>query len=107
MIMSWSLDCAVKTEIATKFGLLKLAVDLVSEESVSLGVALSLFVPITFPVVWKMRAQGRAASVTFAYGRTVWRRLKISCAASTPAVTSRVIGRMTYWMVGLINNFCV
>ena len=35
------------------------------------GVAISLSVPITFPVVWKIRAQGRAASVTFACGRTV------------------------------------
>ena len=30
MIISWSLNCAGKTEIATKFGLWKIALDLVS-----------------------------------------------------------------------------
>ena len=47
-------------------GLPQLALDLVSEEEASLGVARYLLIPITFPVVWKMLAQGRAASVTFA-----------------------------------------
>ena len=65
------------------------------------------FCPDMFPVVWKMRAQGRVTSVTFACRRTVWRGLKLSCATSTSAVTIRVIGWTTAWMVGLINNFCV
>ena len=93
--------------MATNLGLWKLAMDLVLEEEASLGVAQSLSVLITFPVVRKMRAQGRAASVTFAYGRDVWRGLKLSCVTSTSTVTSKVMGRTTAWMVGLMNNFCV
>ena len=107
LIISWSLNFSGETEVATNVGLRKLDLDLVSEEGASLGVALSLSVPITFPVVRKMCAQGRAASVTFACGRTVWGGLKLSCATSTLAVTRGVIGQMTAWMVGLINNFCV
>ena len=51
LIIYWSLNCAGETEISTKFGFRKLDLDLVSEEEASLGVALSLSVPITFPVV--------------------------------------------------------
>ena len=75
--------------------------------SVSLGVARSLSVPITFPVVRKMHAQGRATSVPFTCVRDVWCGLKISWATSTTTVTSGVMGRTTAWMVGLMNNFCV
>ena len=52
-------------------GIWKLVLDLVLEEEAALGVKLSLFVPITFPVVQKMRAQGHAAFVMFACRRTV------------------------------------
>ena len=93
--------------MSTNIGLWKLALDLVSEKEASLGVSLSLSDPITFPLVRKMRAQGCAASVTFACERTVWRGLKLSCTTSTSVVTSGVISRMTAWMVGLNNNFCV
>ena len=55
-----------ETDMATNVGLLHLVIHLVSEEEVSLGVARSLSVPITFPVVRKMLAQGRPTSVTFA-----------------------------------------
>ena len=72
-----------ETYVATNVGLWKIALDLVSEEEASLGVMRSLSVPITFPVVRKMCAQGRAASVTFACGRDVWRRLKLSFTTST------------------------
>ena len=70
LIISWSLNYAGETEVATNVGLRKLALDLVSEEGASLGVAMSLSIPITFPVDQKMRAQGHAASVAFACGRT-------------------------------------
>ena len=50
--------CNGETDVATNVGLLQLALDLVSEEEASLGVARSLLVPITF-------------SVTFAYRRDV------------------------------------
>ena len=60
-----------ETDMATNVGLPQLALDLVSEEEASLEVARSLSVPITFPVIQKMLAQGRAASVTFACGRDV------------------------------------
>ena len=60
-----------ETDVATNIGLWKLALDLGSEEEAPLGVARSLSVPITFPVVREMRTQGRAASVTFACGRDV------------------------------------
>ena len=86
-------------------GLWQLALDLVSEEEASLGVVRSLSVPITFPVVQKIRAQGRTASVTFACGRDVWRGFKLSCNTSTLTVTSRVMGRTTAWMVGLMIFF--
>ena len=94
-------------DVAMNVGFWKFDLDLVSEEEASLGMAQSLSVPITFPVVWRMRAQGRAMSVTFAYGRDIWRRLKLSCVTSTLGVTGRVTGWTTAWMVGLINNFCV
>ena len=93
--------------MATNVGIWKLALDLVLEEEDSIGVARSLSVPITFPVVRKMRAQRRAASVTFACSRTVWSRLKFSCATSTKMLTSRIIDWTKAWMVGLINKFCV
>ena len=50
--ISWSLNYAGEMDIATNFGLQKLNLDLFSEEEVSFGVALSLSVPINFPVVW-------------------------------------------------------
>ena len=52
MTISWSLNCAGETEVATNVELWKLDIVLVSEEEVSLCVALPLDVPITFPVVW-------------------------------------------------------
>ena len=93
-----------ETDMATNVGLPQLALDLVSEEEASLGVAWSLSVPITFPVVQKMLAQGRAPSVTFACRRDIWHRLKLSCATFTSTVTSGVMGRTTAWMSWLINN---
>ena len=91
-------------DVATNVGIWQLALDIVLKEEASLGVARSLSVPNMFPVVWKMHAQGRAASVTFACGRTLWRRLKLSCATSTLAVTSGVMGRTAAWMAWLMNN---
>ena len=58
--------CVGETDVATNVGLPQLALYLVSEEEASLGVARSLSVTITFPVVRKMLAQGRLTSVTFA-----------------------------------------
>ena len=52
LTISWSLNCAGETEVATNVELWKLDIVLVSEEEVSLCVALPLDVPITFPVVW-------------------------------------------------------
>ena len=53
----------------------------------------------------------RTISVTIAFGRTVWRRLKISCTPITSAVTSGLIDPMMPVMIfvtnRLINNFCV
>ena len=91
--ISWCPIRVGEADMDTKIGLCKLALDHVLEEEASLGVAWSLFVLITFPVVRKMRAQGLARFVTFACGRTVWRGLKFSCATSTLAVTSRVMGQ--------------
>ena len=105
--ISWLPIRVVETDVATNVGIWQLALDLVLEEEASLGVARSLSVPTTFPVVRKILAQGRAASVTFTCGRDVWSGLKLSCATSTLAVMSRVMGRTTAWMVGLKNNFCV
>ena len=51
LTISWSLNYAGETEIATNLGLRKLDLDLVSEKEASLSVVLSLSVPITFPVV--------------------------------------------------------
>ena len=88
-------------------GLRKLALDLVQEEEAPLDMVRSLSVPIMFSVVRKIRAQGRAVSMTFAYGRDVWRGLKLSCTTSTSTVTSGVMGRTTAWMAGLMNNFSI
>ena len=93
-----------ETDMATNVGLPQLALDLVSEEEASLGVARSLSVQITFLVVRRMLVQGRPASVTFACGRDVWHGLKLSCAAFTLAVMRGVMGRTTAWMAGLTNN---
>ena len=105
--ISWFPIRVGETDVATNVGLWQRALDLVMGEAVSLGVARSLSISITFAVVRKMRAQGCAASVTFAYGRDVWRGLKLSCATSTSEVASGVMGRTIAWMVGLMNNFCV
>ena len=105
--ISWSPIHFGETDVSTNVGLWQLALDLVSEEEASLGVAPSLSVPITFPVVQKIRAQGRTASVTFACGRDVWRGFKLSCNTSILTVTSGLMGRTAAWMVGLMNNFCV
>ena len=96
--ISWFPICVGETDVATNVELWQLALDLVLEEESSLGMARSLSVPITFPVVHKMLAQGRTAYVTFACGRDVWRTL---------AVTSSVMVWTTAWMLGLMNNFCV
>ena len=96
-----------ETDVATNVWLWQITLDLLSEEEASLGVARSLSVPITFAVVRKMCAQGRAASVTFACRRTVWCWLQFSCETSTLAVTRGVMGQKTAWMVGLMNNFCI
>ena len=93
--------------MATNVGPWQITLDLVLEEEASLGMAWSLSVLLMFPVVQKMSAQGRAVSLPFAYGRTVWRGLKLCCATSTSEVTRRVMGRTTAWMVGLMNNVCV
>ena len=60
-----------ETGVDTNVGLCQIALDLVLEEEASLGVTRTLSVLITFPVVQKMRVQGRVASVMFACGRTV------------------------------------
>ena len=86
--ISWFPICVGETDAAMKVGLKQLALYLISEKELSLGVARSLFVPITFPVVREILAQGRPTSVTFACGRYVWPRLKLSCATSTSTVTS-------------------
>ena len=49
--ISWFPIRVGETEVATNVGHWKLDLDLVSEEEVSLGVAWSLSVPMTFPVV--------------------------------------------------------
>ena len=51
LTISWSLNCTGKMEIPTNVGLWKLNIDLVLEEEASLGLALPLSVPITFPVI--------------------------------------------------------
>ena len=65
------------------------------------------FRPDYLPNSPEMCAQGRAAPVTFAYGRDVWRGIKLSCTNPTLTATSGVIGWTTAWMAGLMNNFCV
>ena len=92
--------------MATNVELPQLVLDLISEEEASLGVARSLFVPITFSVVRKRRVP----SFAFACGRDVWHRLKLSCTNFTSTVTSGVMGRTTAWMAGMMHNgynFCV
>ena len=105
--ISWFPIRVGEMDVATNAGLWKIALDLVSEEEASLGVARSLSIPTMFPLVWKIRAQGRATSMMFAYGRTIWRGLKLSCPTSTSAVTSRVMGQTKAWMVGVMNNIYV
>ena len=63
--ISWFPIRVGETDVATNVGLPQLALDLVSEEEAPLGVAQSLFVPITFSVVQKRRVP----SYTFACGR--------------------------------------
>ena len=63
-------------DVATNVGLPKLALDLVLEKEASLGVAQSLFVPITLSVVQNRRAP----SFTFACKIDVWHRRKLFCA---------------------------
>ena len=47
LLISWSLNCAGEIEVDTNVRLRKIAQDLVSEEGASLGVAMSLSVPIS------------------------------------------------------------
>ena len=47
----------------------------------------------------------RVCGVRLRERRLAWPQ--ISCATSTLAATSGVMGRTTAWMVGLMNNFCV
>ena len=98
--ISWFPIRIGEMDVATNVGRPQLALDLVSEEEASLGVARSLFVPITFPIVLKRRAP----SFTFTCGRGIWHRLKLSCVTFTLTVTSRVTGWMIAWMAGLMNN---
>ena len=63
--ISWLPIRVGDTDVTKNVGLWKIALDLVSEVEAPLAVAWSLSVPIALPVVWKMRAHGRAASVTF------------------------------------------
>ena len=62
--------CVGETDVATNVGLLQLTLDLVSEGKASLGVARSLSVPITFPVVWKILQKERTTSVCLSAGAT-------------------------------------
>ena len=104
--ISWFLICVGETDMATNVGGLQLAIYLVSKAEASLGVAWSLFVPITFSLVQKRHVP----SFMFACGRDVWHGLKVSCATYTSMVTSRVMGRATAWISGMMNNgyiFCV
>ena len=75
------------------------------------GVALSLFVRLTFPEVpRKMCAQLCAASVTLTFGRTIWPWLKISWTPITSVVMGGFISRMITGMIfgtnRVINNSC-
>ena len=103
--ISWFPIRVGETDVATNVGIWQLTLDLVLEEEASLGVAQSLSVPITFPVVQKMRAQGRATSATFTCVRDIWRGLKLPCPTSNLTATIGAMGRTTAWMVGLMNNF--
>ena len=102
-----SMKCTGETEVTTKPGICKLNLEFISEGKASLGVALSLSVPLTFPGVQLIRAQLFATSVTFDCGRTVLHGIKLPRAPTTTAVMSGVIGPITTWMVGLINNVYV
>ena len=104
--ISWLPIRVGEMDVATNVGIWQLNLDLVLEEEAPLVVARSLSVPIMFPVVRKMSAQGRAASVTFACRRTVSRGLKLSCATSTLAATGGVMGQTVAWMVGLMKCLC-
>ena len=58
----------------------------------------------------KMLAQGRPTSMTFACGRDIWHRLKLSCMTFTSTVTSGVMIWTTAWMAWFMkhgNNFRV
>ena len=59
----------------------------------------------------KMCTQLRTASVTLAFGRTIWRGLKMSWTPTKSAMTSEFIGPMITGMVfgmnRLINKCCV
>ena len=95
-----------ETDVATNIGLPQLALDFVLEEEVSLGMSRSLSVSINFSGIRKRLAP----SFTFAYGRDVWHRLKLSCTTFTSKVTSGEMGRTAAWMAWLMNNgynFCV
>ena len=77
----------------------------------SCGMDPSLPVQLTLPGVWKMRAPLCAASVTLAFGSTVWCEPKISLIPVTSSVTSWLIGLMAPWMISgtnrLLNKFYV
>ena len=47
----WSLNRAGETKVTTKLGICKINLEFVLEEEACLGVAPSLSVPLTFPVV--------------------------------------------------------
>ena len=97
---SWFPIRVGETDGAMNVGLPQLALDLVSEEEASLGVARSLFVPIAFSLVRKRRI----LYFTFACGRDVWYGIKLSFATFTLAVRSGIIGRTKAWMAWLMKN---
>ena len=98
--ISWFPIRIGETDVATHVGLPQLDLDLVLEEEASLGVARSLFVPITFSVVRKRRVP----SFAFVCGRDIWHGFKLSCVTFTLTVTSGVMGLMKVWMAWLMNN---
>ena len=106
VITSWFLNRTGETELGLDPVIGELNLEF-SSELTSRGVELSLSLRLTSPGVWKMRA----ASVTLAFGSTVWRGLKISCVPTTLAVMSGLIGTMTTGIIfgktRLINNFCL
>ena len=97
--ISWLPVRVGKTELGLETGLGELNLDL-SSDLMLRGVALSLLVRLTFPgVSRKMCTQLRAVSVTLAFGRTVWRGLKMSCTPITSAGMSRLISPMITRMI--------